>query len=80
MTSTMAEATIMYAWSPGEYHWFRFSTARANCLASSVYVGASSSAGSNGWDTWKMGMDSRLTRVATREGIGAVESGGSSNP
>jgi hypothetical protein len=25
MTMTMAEATIMYDWSPGLYHWFKFS-------------------------------------------------------
>jgi len=26
MTSTMAEAMMMYAWSPDWYHWFKFST------------------------------------------------------
>lgn len=31
MINTIHEATMMKAWSPEEYHWFRFSVARENC-------------------------------------------------
>jgi len=30
MTNTMAEATMMKAWSPASYHWFKFSVAGRN--------------------------------------------------